>query len=139
MTDFKQLPDEIQQEIAAVSRIAGYLWTREWAERNAGNISLNLTEQFQPLAKDLCEDRFVAHVLPKESGGMTLFVTGTGCYLRTLIDAPEQGNVIDLRVMLFRSTPFLFCQWCLKYMKLMVLYCLMYCLVIGTKATYLTT
>jgi rhamnulose-1-phosphate aldolase len=30
--------------ILETAEIAGYLWQRGWAERNAGNISVNITE-----------------------------------------------------------------------------------------------
>ena len=42
-----KLPIEVQQELKQVSKVAGYLWQREWAERNAGNISMNLTSFFK--------------------------------------------------------------------------------------------
>ena len=40
------LPKEVEIELKKVSEVAGYLWQREWAERNAGNISMNLTSFF---------------------------------------------------------------------------------------------
>lgn len=30
-------------EIDRIAEVAGYLWTKGWAERNGGNISVNLT------------------------------------------------------------------------------------------------
>lgn len=30
-------------EIGRIAEVAGYLWTKGWAERNGGNISVNLT------------------------------------------------------------------------------------------------
>ncbi len=94
MEHLNQLPHEVQNEIHKVSRIAGYLWQREWAERNAGNISVNLTEIYHPDAKALKQAPYIDHPLPIETAGMTLFITGTGCYLRTLIDAPEQAACV---------------------------------------------
>ncbi|MBK5244217.1 MAG: hypothetical protein JJE18_04175, partial [Eubacteriaceae bacterium] len=46
MSDIK-LPIEVQKELKKISKVAGYLWQREWAERNAGNISMNLTSFFK--------------------------------------------------------------------------------------------
>ena len=45
MDDIK-LPIEVEKELKKISRVASYLWQREWAERNAGNISMNLTSFF---------------------------------------------------------------------------------------------
>lgn len=88
----EQLPQAVNEEIKTISRIAGYLWSREWAERNAGNISVNLTEHFQ--GHQIPHTEEVACKLPKEVGGMLLFVTGTGCYLRSLIDAVDEAACI---------------------------------------------
>ena len=41
-----KLPLNLENELKKVSKVAGYLWQREWAERNAGNISMNLTSFF---------------------------------------------------------------------------------------------
>ena len=45
MDDIK-LPTEVENELNKISRVAGYLWQREWAERNDGNMSMNLTSFF---------------------------------------------------------------------------------------------
>ena len=42
-----KLPFKVEIELKKVSKVAGYLWQREWAERNAGNISMNLTSFFE--------------------------------------------------------------------------------------------
>jgi rhamnulose-1-phosphate aldolase len=38
-----RLNRRVRDEISKVSEVAGYLWQRQWCERNAGKISLNLT------------------------------------------------------------------------------------------------
>lgn len=35
-------------EIEKVVEVSAYLWQREWAERNGGNISVDLTDIFGP-------------------------------------------------------------------------------------------
>ncbi len=83
MTEIQKLPIKVTQELAKVSEIAAYLWQREWAERNAGNISINFTGMFQNVS--LPENTVsIEAKLPAEAGGMVLFVTGTGCHLRHL-------------------------------------------------------
>lgn len=36
--------DKLECQIADVAEVAGYLWQRGWAERNGGNISVNITD-----------------------------------------------------------------------------------------------
>jgi len=87
------LPTEVKNEIAKVSEIAGYLWDREWAERNAGNISINLSAYFE--GQDLNNPkRQFEFSFPKEVAGLVLFITGTGCHLRHLIDRVDEAACI---------------------------------------------
>ena len=34
----------LEHEIYQAAEVAGYLWQKGWAERNGGNITLNITE-----------------------------------------------------------------------------------------------
>ena len=34
----------LAKEINKVAEVAGYLWQKGWAERNGGNITVNITE-----------------------------------------------------------------------------------------------
>ena len=36
---------ELKHQIEQVAEVAGYLWQKGWAERNGGNIVVNVTEQ----------------------------------------------------------------------------------------------
>ena len=36
--------EKLMAEIGRIAEVAGYLWTKGWAERNGGNISVNLTD-----------------------------------------------------------------------------------------------
>ena len=88
-----KLPIPVKKELAKISKVAGYLWQREWAERNAGNISMNLTSFFKKEdVQGIGEE--VAFDFPKETAGFVLFITGTGCYLRSLIDNIEEAACI---------------------------------------------
>ncbi|GAA3650259.1 rhamnulose-1-phosphate aldolase [Flavivirga jejuensis] len=95
MSDIK-LPVEVEKELKKISKIAGYLWQREWAERNAGNISMNLTSFFkkEDIIKKTKNQTFTPFDFPKGTGGYVLFITGTGCYLRSLIDDIEEAACI---------------------------------------------
>ena len=39
---------KLKQEIDQVAEVAGYLWQKGWAERNGGNIVVNITEYLNP-------------------------------------------------------------------------------------------
>ena len=84
---------EVSEILKDVSRIAGYLWNREWAERNAGNISIDISEYAGSInaARDI---EFFPFSFPQEAADSTLFVTGTGCYLRDLVDRIDEAACI---------------------------------------------
>ena len=35
---------ELARQVANVAEVGGYLWQKGWAERNGGNITINVTE-----------------------------------------------------------------------------------------------
>jgi rhamnulose-1-phosphate aldolase len=80
----------IANEISKVSEIAAYLWQREWAERNAGNISVNLTGLQNVSSKDKENKKYIECLMPEEASDMLLFITGTGERLRELVNLPEK-------------------------------------------------
>ncbi len=89
-----QINDEVQSQISKASDVAMILWQREWAERNGGNLSLNLTEAIGELPSDLSE--FVYVDMPgvdKAAAGMSFFITGTGRRMRDLVK-PETAACI---------------------------------------------
>src|SRR4030042_214089 len=57
------LSESTQHLVAGVQETAQYLWEKGWAERNAGNISVNVTEQVGD-AGDLSPQRVCAGDLP---------------------------------------------------------------------------
>jgi rhamnulose-1-phosphate aldolase len=87
------LPEKVLSEIKNISKVADFLWKREWVERNGGNISINLSVYFDDfeLPQNL---EFTSIQLPEHSGGMFLFVTGAGCYIRDLIHEMESASCI---------------------------------------------
>jgi len=85
----------VEKEIEKVSETAKCLWQKGWAERNGGNISVNLTGLIKsPKAKAL--DRFPYVPIkdyPKGSAGMLFFVKRTGERIRDMI-SPKKGGCI---------------------------------------------
>ncbi|WP_347838458.1 rhamnulose-1-phosphate aldolase [uncultured Draconibacterium sp.] len=93
MVKTTELPESVQAEIIKIKEIAAYLWERGWAERNAGNISVNLTEYCVPadFVYSADEEPFFC---PPEMADSVLFITGSGCRLRRLITKPEEAAAI---------------------------------------------
>ena len=91
--NLKIVPQRVINEINKISRVAGYLWERQWAERNGGNISMNLTGFFSDTKIPKTSD-FIKHKFPIEASGLYVFVTGAGCYIRSLIDDIEAASCI---------------------------------------------
>jgi len=81
--------------VLETAEIAGYLWQRGWAERNAGNISVNLNEIGCPEISDFSPFPFYQLPVsyPKLSGGCFL-VTGTGKRMRDLARKPMNGLLV---------------------------------------------
>jgi rhamnulose-1-phosphate aldolase len=88
------LNNNVREEISKVSEIAGYLWQRGWCERNAGNISVNLTGLTNIENKDLLPERYIKSDLPIEASEMIIFISGTGERLRELVSKPAKVSCI---------------------------------------------
>ncbi len=43
----------LKAEVEKVAEVAGYLWEKGWAERNGGNITVNITEHIDGLCLPL--------------------------------------------------------------------------------------
>lgn len=87
----------LMAEIGRIAEVAGYLWTRGWAERNGGNISVNVTSLLT--AADLSLPALApAKALPERLealAGHVFYVTGTGKRMRYVAQAPfDNGSLI---------------------------------------------
>lgn len=98
-----KLNDAVLAEIEKVVEVAGYLWQREWAERNGGNISVDVTDIFGKQPADLstfphCPLSMVGGeaAFPADSAGHIFFVKGTGERIRELRDPSLAGCVLRI-------------------------------------------
>lgn len=87
----------LMAEIDRIAEVAGYLWTKGWAERNGGNISVNVTSLLT--SEDLALPALApAKALPEKMealAGHVFYVTGTGKRMRYVAQAPfENGSLI---------------------------------------------
>ena len=89
----------LQAEIDKVAEVARYLWTKGWAERNGGNITVNITEWVDDgmRAKSAISDpRPIGAVLPHLEG-CWFYCKGTGKRMRDLARDPMgNGSIIRL-------------------------------------------
>ena len=70
----------LMAEIDRICEVAGYLWEKGWAERNGGNISVNITELLTEAEKNLpaLAPATQLQEVMGELGGHFFYVTGTG-------------------------------------------------------------
>lgn len=85
--------------INQIAEVTGYLWQKGWAERNGGNITVNVTEYMD----DAC--KAMPAIAPVKQIGMTLpqlkgkyfYCKGTGKRMRDLAREPMQnGSIIRI-------------------------------------------
>ena len=89
---------DLQKVILEVAEIADYLWQRGWAERNAGNISVNINDLVVEENKDYKSyPYFKLNVQYPGLAKKYFFVTGTGKRMRDLAREPLQ-NAILIRI-----------------------------------------
>jgi rhamnulose-1-phosphate aldolase len=89
------LGETLKKTIGDVAEVAGYLWQKGWAERNAGNISVclkdiprsELPDDYQPFFISLPES------LP-DVAGMSFLITATNKRMRDLVRQPLRNSLI---------------------------------------------
>lgn len=84
------------EEIKQTARVAGYLWEKGWAERNGGNITVNITESLDEAVKSLpaIAGPFpIGTVLPCLKGCF-FYCKGTQKRMRDLAEDPMSGGAI---------------------------------------------
>lgn len=89
----------LKEEVYKVAEVAGYLWQKGWAERNGGNITVNITEWVDDAIRALpaiAERKPIGAVLPHLKG-CYFYCKGTNKRMRDLARCPmENGSVIRI-------------------------------------------
>lgn len=88
--------ERLLNELNRIAEVAGYLWKREWAEANGGNISVNLThladgEILDKPATSACAE-LGEQVLAL--AGNIFYVTGAGTRMRDVAKSPLDFGAI---------------------------------------------
>ncbi len=77
-----------------VSEIASYLWTKGWAERNGGNISINITEHISKPIKNKHSHFMPLGITMDSIYNNYFYVTATGKRMRDVAKSPIENGVI---------------------------------------------
>lgn len=89
----------LKQEVDKIAEVAGYLWTNGWAERNGGNITVNITDLVDDDIRNMpaISQRYTIGEKLPHLKGTYFFCKGTGKRMRDLARWPmENGSVIRI-------------------------------------------
>lgn len=87
------------KEIEQTAEVAGYLWQKGWAERNGGNITVNITDSLDEAAKALpaLAGPFEIGMKLEHLKGCYFYCKGTGKRMRDLARDPmSNGSIIRI-------------------------------------------
>jgi rhamnulose-1-phosphate aldolase len=90
---------ELERQISEIAEVAGYLWQKGWAERNGGNITVNVTDAMDEEIRDLppiSDVISIGRTLPHLKG-CYFYCKGTNLRMRDLARRPmENGSIIRI-------------------------------------------
>lgn len=89
----------LHAEVDKIAEVAGYLWQNGWAERNGGNITVNITDYVDAGVRALPAISDVKQIGVKlpQLRGCYFFCKGTGKRMRDLARKPmDNGSVIRI-------------------------------------------
>ncbi|MCE0495885.1 rhamnulose-1-phosphate aldolase [Vibrio salinus] len=90
-----KLNNAVKAEIEKVHEVSQYLWQREWAERNGGNISIDLTDIIGNV-NITAQEQLFSIVMPQSCAGRVYFVKGTGQRIRELREPGYAGCILKI-------------------------------------------
>ena len=90
---------ELERQINAIAEVAGYLWQKGWAERNGGNITVNITSEIDDEIRNIppVSDAIpIGRTLPHLKG-CYFYCKGTNLRMRDLARWPmENGSIVRM-------------------------------------------
>lgn len=82
----------LKSVIAEISEAAGYLWERGWAEGNAGNLSVDITDLVPKTAGRMNRPAMKPErINTEELAGRSFYMTAAGSRFRDIARAPEEN------------------------------------------------
>jgi rhamnulose-1-phosphate aldolase len=89
------LETAMKSAIAEIAEVSGFLWEKGWAARNAGNVSLNVTQVIPATSRKLSKfTQITIKGIPKELAGQYFLVTVTGSRCRDVANEPQKGLLL---------------------------------------------
>ena len=88
----------LRQQIEKIAEVAGYLWQKGWAERNGGNIVVNITDSVDEALREMpaISERRPIGSMPHLSG-CWFYCKGTGRRMRDLARDPmANGSIVRI-------------------------------------------
>jgi rhamnulose-1-phosphate aldolase len=87
--------DALRSVLSEVADVASLLWEKGWAERNAGNVSVDVTDLAGP-AGEPGEGAFrpLQGAIPPETAGRLYLAKATGSRFRDIARRPESGLLL---------------------------------------------
>lgn len=84
------------KQIQQVAEVAGYLWQKGWAERNGGNITVNITDEIDEAMKHrhAIAGPFAIGVTLPYLKGCFFYAKGTGKRMRDLAREPMKNGAV---------------------------------------------
>lgn len=90
---------QLKKVVYDIAEVAGYLWQNGWAERNGGNITVNITDMVDDEIRNLpaiSEVKQIGETLP-HLRGQYFYCKGTGKRMRDLARWPmDNGSIIRI-------------------------------------------
>jgi len=92
------LNKELPEVMTDISEVGGFLWNKGWAERNAGNISVNLkeyvTKEVKKILQSVPADEYRLGKTYPAIADHYFMVTGTGKRMRDLAREPHKTVIL---------------------------------------------
>ncbi len=87
----------LEDELSAIAEVAGYLWQKNWAECNGGNISVNLTNYIENKIFDFVDLNAIEieQDIPALANN-AIYITGAGKRMRDVAKSPLENGAIIL-------------------------------------------
>jgi rhamnulose-1-phosphate aldolase len=89
MKDNLKFPS-LEKIVTEIAETAGYIWENVWGERNAGNLSVNITALFTPEKLEIFTNSIIRPLplISSSLAGQVLLVTNAGSRMRDLAKTP---------------------------------------------------
>lgn len=81
----------MKKVLREMATVAEYLWHKGWAERNAGNMSVNVTENVKPKQLGTGQTHIKLARAYTGLGGQILLISGSGTRMRELARKPRKN------------------------------------------------